>query len=722
MSGDRSRNQPSGSGGRGPRGEGPVRAEEVVNRGLGLYSQGRLAPALAEWRRALELDPGNQRAAEYVAYVEDHFPLLDEKFRAARLMRAQQGEAIEIEADDPADDLDAYESIELDVGTGDPPADAGLAAGSIAGREQSGVRPARRAEELALDALDEGWSLEGGQELWPSGRDEIDTAEIPGRPVLEPAATGSRPTEEMRPGLAMTLPGPLPAGSRVAATATDYEDPHAPTVERPAVLSQPMRADLGIDRSRVRADLGDDEASDSDNDSDPATGEITLPAPRRSPLDPAASSASGPGDSFAAADDGQLVGFDLSDFDGSLSLESSAEEAMSEPDDDASLGHTLPGGTAAPPGADRPPLAPEALDPDPLEVRVTFRLPLGGGEHDPGDDGDEDEATIDRLATGAADRRDTEEFRGDSIGMALADAASRANLPDAGVQEPSGSRDSGEHGAAVDPAERGEAQTRPEGHRRAPTEDPDIQASSVIVDETLLSFEDETHELPSLRLLADQAALADGAAPVVATSAVPDDDDDGDDVDDDDLSEQPDDEAEAESELQTTALYRRPLAAPQTAVSIELLAADLESALEDALADSSAEGEDLTRARVGWLIERARRAHDEHHHAVAVLAIDLALDEDPASAVAQKLIHSHHELFHRIYNSYLGDLREVPSLALAMESIPVDELDHRAAFLLSRVDGVLTIDDVLDVSGMPRLEAFRHLCRLLLRGILLLRP
>jgi hypothetical protein len=38
--------------------------------------------------------------------------------------------------------------------------------------------------------------------------------------------------------------------------------------------------------------------------------------------------------------------------------------------------------------------------------------------------------------------------------------------------------------------------------------------------------------------------------------------------------------------------------------------------------------------------------------------------------------------------------------------------------LLSRIDGTLTIDELLDVSGMPRLEAYRHLCQLYLRGIL----
>ena len=34
------------------------------------------------------------------------------------------------------------------------------------------------------------------------------------------------------------------------------------------------------------------------------------------------------------------------------------------------------------------------------------------------------------------------------------------------------------------------------------------------------------------------------------------------------------------------------------------------------------------------------------------------------------------------------------------------------------VECPLTIDEILDVSGMPRLEAYRHLAQLFLRGIL----
>ena len=44
-------------------------------------------------------------------------------------------------------------------------------------------------------------------------------------------------------------------------------------------------------------------------------------------------------------------------------------------------------------------------------------------------------------------------------------------------------------------------------------------------------------------------------------------------------------------------------------------------------------------------------------------------------------------------------------------------LDPKSAFLLSRIDGMLSADDLLDVSGMPRNETLSILLNLILRGV-----
>src|SRR5688572_32356574 len=93
-----------------------LRAEQVIEAGLGLYSQGDLVGALKRWRHALEIDPDNRRAREYVTYVEEHYELLARKLRGEAAQgddeEMEPGATIEMEADDPMEEIDAYDSVE----------------------------------------------------------------------------------------------------------------------------------------------------------------------------------------------------------------------------------------------------------------------------------------------------------------------------------------------------------------------------------------------------------------------------------------------------------------------------------------------------------------------------------------------------------------------------------------------------------------------------------
>ncbi|MFT3699099.1 MAG: hypothetical protein QM831_38490 [Kofleriaceae bacterium] len=128
--------------------------------------------------------------------------------------------------------------------------------------------------------------------------------------------------------------------------------------------------------------------------------------------------------------------------------------------------------------------------------------------------------------------------------------------------------------------------------------------------------------------------------------------------------------------------------------------------------------EDRLRRRVTALIEKAQAWGQGGELDKAVAAVDLALSEDPNAALAQKLIHRNRDAIMNIFQMFLGDLDRQPQLARPLHELATAPISPRAAFLLSRIDGTLTIDEILDVSGMPRLEAYRHLCQLFLRGIL----
>ena len=73
-------------------------------------------------------------------------------------------------------------------------------------------------------------------------------------------------------------------------------------------------------------------------------------------------------------------------------------------------------------------------------------------------------------------------------------------------------------------------------------------------------------------------------------------------------------------------------------------------------------------------------------------------------------------LVEQIYGAILGGPDRVPSHGRAM-----GDLEPRSAFLLSRIDGSMTVEDVLDVSGMPRLEALRVMALLVRRGAVVIK-
>src|SRR4029078_4713917 len=137
----------------------------------------------------------------------------------------------------------------------------------------------------------------------------------------------------------------------------------------------------------------------------------------------------------------------------------------------------------------------------------------------------------------------------------------------------------------------------------------------------------------------------------------------------------------------------------------------------DSGAPASEQKDDRTRRRISTLLERATEWSKAGELDRAVAAVDLALSEDPNSALAQKLIHRNREAIMNAFQAFLGDLQRTPSLARPRHELGSAPISPRAAFLLSRVAGTLSLDEILDVSGMPRLEADPYRCSLFLRCI-----
>ena len=78
-----------------------------------------------------------------------------------------------------------------------------------------------------------------------------------------------------------------------------------------------------------------------------------------------------------------------------------------------------------------------------------------------------------------------------------------------------------------------------------------------------------------------------------------------------------------------------------------------------------------------------------------------------------------HRLPENTVVALIGSLDRVPTLAIEPARLTSLSVDHRAGFLLSQVDGrSMTLEMIVDVSGMPRVEALRLLLQLLEQGIL----
>jgi hypothetical protein len=121
------------------------------------------------------------------------------------------------------------------------------------------------------------------------------------------------------------------------------------------------------------------------------------------------------------------------------------------------------------------------------------------------------------------------------------------------------------------------------------------------------------------------------------------------------------------------------------------------------------------RVLASELVDRCRTMLEHNKVEAAVAAAESALREGeraPPPGIAE-VIEPARPLFERAFEAYVGSMDQVPILAISEGVLATQGLDHRAGFLLSRIDGLMTIEHLLDIAGMPRFEALRILSSLL---------
>jgi hypothetical protein len=116
-------------------------------------------------------------------------------------------------------------------------------------------------------------------------------------------------------------------------------------------------------------------------------------------------------------------------------------------------------------------------------------------------------------------------------------------------------------------------------------------------------------------------------------------------------------------------------------------------------------------------IEQALRLHLDGKHEDALFLLTRLLELAPLHPEATKLSSDCREALERECLSAIGSEAAILVAAVSPEELKRFALDNVSGFLISRLDGTTNVESVLDISGLPRLVALRHLRSLLERGI-----
>ncbi len=102
-------------------------------------------------------------------------------------------------------------------------------------------------------------------------------------------------------------------------------------------------------------------------------------------------------------------------------------------------------------------------------------------------------------------------------------------------------------------------------------------------------------------------------------------------------------------------------------------------------------------------------------------ALELAraiLKRDTSNTEAKDVVLICEARLERMYRARIGPLERAPRVLVSGEQLKWLSLDHRAGFLLSMIDGLVTFENLLDLSGMPRMDALQLLADLIENDII----
>jgi hypothetical protein len=105
----------------------------------------------------------------------------------------------------------------------------------------------------------------------------------------------------------------------------------------------------------------------------------------------------------------------------------------------------------------------------------------------------------------------------------------------------------------------------------------------------------------------------------------------------------------------------------------------------------------------------------------ALFVAEALLGDDPTHPEALRYAENCRAVLQKMYTARIGPLDRVPIVVVPRDQLRWLSIDHRAGFVLSLVDGVSSLEMVLDVSGMPLLDVLRILYELVQQRVIAFR-
>ena len=102
----------------------------------------------------------------------------------------------------------------------------------------------------------------------------------------------------------------------------------------------------------------------------------------------------------------------------------------------------------------------------------------------------------------------------------------------------------------------------------------------------------------------------------------------------------------------------------------------------------------------------------------ALTVCEQVCEADPSDIEATRFLERIQQSLLKRYWAAIGDLSKVPTVKVPHHEILWQDMDHRKGFLLSRIDGMLTYEDIIDISGMADFEVCQILVTLKRDGVI----